>query len=671
MTSITLTSSFLNSLLDIPHQVSKKLPEVLHFLDSNPRNQYARKIVGYDNIWRIYVTRKYRLFYKYDNSWIKLIKLIKREKDTYRNLDFDEREIPTFLSIEDDEEIIEGEDAHQRKLLTEIQLRRWLIPQEYWSELLALENDERLLDLAIPQVFLERIIDNLYSKPLNEIQNQFDFDLKNFQALNDFIDGKITNFLLKLSPEQEKILNRQSDVPTLIKGGPGTGKSTLALYRVKQLVDSGIRKILFTTHTESLVNYSKELLEALLQQPLEQLKVEVCTVDNVVQKYYKNQNEPLNLASREISLLCLESVLRTVQLDRDSKSKLEKLGKFYLLEEILDVIEARGILTLEQYQDIERFGRRYRLDRRLRKTVWEVYQQWQTQVNRSGYVTIETVRRQALEIVTQQTDKPYEAVIIDEAQDLSPVALKFLVGLARSQEGIYLTADTSQSLYQRSFSWNLIQATIQFQGHTHTLRRSFRNTEQIGKACPDILANATDRDVETIIREFSPLEGEKPKIILTDNLLDQMQALKTFFGNAANKWHLPVHAGAVLVPNAELGQLVSCQLNSSGLKAEWLPQGLTFKQNCIKVLSLRAAKGLEFPFVAIVGLEDGLLPIATSHLPNNEREELLAQERRLFYVGCSRAMRSLLVCGSLSKPSPFLTQLRANRYWQMEEMSCR
>jgi len=48
---------------------------------------------------------------------------------------------------------------------------------------------------------------------------------------------------------------------------------------------------------------------------------------------------------------------------------------------------------------------------------------------------------------------------------------------------------------------------------------------------------------------------------------------------------------------------------------------------------------------------------------------LLAQERRLFYVGCSRAMRSLLVCGSRSNPSPFLTRLQTSSYWQMEEMS--
>lgn len=669
-TSIALTSSFLNSLLDIPHQVSKKLPQVLQFLENEPINKYARRIIGHDRIWRIYVTRKYRLFYKHDNGWVKLLKLIKREKDTYKDLDrLDDNEIPIFLPTEDDEEILEETSAHQKRFLTENQLRRLLIPQEYWSELLALENDERLLDLAIPQVYLARIIEDLYPKSLNEIQNEVEFVLEKPQDLNDFIDGNISNFLLKLSPEQERLLNHPINAPTLIKGGPGTGKSTLALYRVKQLVDSGVRNILFTTHTESLVNYSKELLSALLKQPLTQLKVEVCTVDEIVQRYYEKQNEPPNSIGREISLLCLESVLRTVKLDRDLKSKLEKLGKFYLLEEILDIIEARGISSLEQYREIERFGRKYPLDKRLRNAVWEIYQQWQMMINRSGYVTVEAVRRQALDIITQQTVKPYEAVIIDEAQDLSPIALKFLVGLARSPQGIYLTADTSQSLYQRSFSWNHIQATIRFQGKTHILRRSFRNTQQIGKACPAILANIKDRDLETAIWQFSSFEGEKPKIILTDNLLDQVQAIKTFFSESAKKWQLPVHAGAVLVPNTELGQLVARQLSFSGLRAEWLPQALTLKQNCIKVLSLRAAKGLEFPFVVIVGLEDGRLPIATSHLPDDEREELLAQERRLFYVGCSRAMRSLLVCGSHSNTSPFLTQLQTSSYWQTEKMS--
>jgi superfamily I DNA/RNA helicase len=90
------------------------------------------------------------------------------------------------------------------------------------------------------------------------------------------------------------------------------------------------------------------------------------------------------------------------------------------------------------------------------------------------------------------------------------------------------------------------------------------------------------------------------------------------------------------------------------------------------VLSLDAAKGLEFPFVAIIGLEENFLPRSLENFQTKEAIELENQERRLFYVGCSRAMRSLLVCGSKSKPSKFIKELQdkisrsPNPYWEVE-----
>ena len=57
--------------------------------------------------------------------------------------------------------------------------------------------------------------------------------------------------------------------PTLLKGGPGTGKSTIALYRVRSFVHELRKKghtdfrILFTTYTSALVESSKQQLQHL------------------------------------------------------------------------------------------------------------------------------------------------------------------------------------------------------------------------------------------------------------------------------------------------------------------------------------------------------------------------------------------------------------------------
>ncbi|MDX1615343.1 MAG: 3'-5' exonuclease, partial [Candidatus Promineifilaceae bacterium] len=85
----------------------------------------------------------------------------------------------------------------------------------------------------------------------------------------------------------------------------------------------------------------------------------------------------------------------------------------------------------------------------------------------------------------------------------------------------------------------------------------------------------------------------------------------------------------------------------------------------IKVTTLYAAKGLEFPIVVVAHAEDGRLPRDTDATAAEELVAHLADQRRLFYVGCTRAMRYLFVAYDRQLPSPFVQELSEAR-WRIE-----
>jgi len=84
-------------------------------------------------------------------------------------------------------------------------------------------------------------------------------------------------------------------------------------------------------------------------------------------------------------------------------------------------------------------------------------------------------------------------------------------------------------------------------------------------------------------------------------------------------------------------------------------------EDSAKLMTLHASKGLEFPFVFIVGASEGVIPLIRSDTDDIE------EERRLFYVGMTRAMKRLFLCYPLERrlygktqalcSSPFLDEI--------------
>lgn len=97
----------------------------------------------------------------------------------------------------------------------------------------------------------------------------------------------------------------------------------------------------------------------------------------------------------------------------------------------------------------------------------------------------------------------------------------------------------------------------------------------------------------------------------------------------------------------------------------------------VQLMTLHSAKGLEFDNVIIAGLEDGGLPSLRSQFDSNN-SSYLAEERRLFYVGITRARERLLFTGAYQKmeygalqekdPSRFIHEIRPALDFSSKEM---
>ena len=73
----------------------------------------------------------------------------------------------------------------------------------------------------------------------------------------------------------------------------------------------------------------------------------------------------------------------------------------------------------------------------------------------------------------------------------------------------------------------------------------------------------------------------------------------------------------------------------------------------VTLMTLHGSKGLEFPVVFLCGVQKGRIPLESPHRPTD-----LEEERRLFYVGMTRAKDELVLMTS-KEPSLFLADIPA------------
>jgi len=246
--------TFANQLLTIPKERVVQVLEKIERLreDPAPHGALKKKLHGYeDNVYRLR-SGDYRVLYTYGSGLVTLLGVDDR-KDVYRGnklLAEEPPEVPVsqFPDVEailrispraDGGKPASTDAGHEEPPfgMDEELLERLLIPEKHRAALLACRGLDDLIVADVPEPVRDRVFDAISSPDYDQILQQPDFLTGDVSDLLRFKEGELLGFLLKLDPEQEKYVDwaLNANGPTLVKGGPGTGKSTVALYTATRI----------------------------------------------------------------------------------------------------------------------------------------------------------------------------------------------------------------------------------------------------------------------------------------------------------------------------------------------------------------------------------------------------------------------------------------------------
>lgn len=695
--------SFSRDLLALDDRGRTKVLKNLEILNRDPFAGNCKKIHEGDfkNLYRFKVGRDIRIIFALGSKVISLL-MVGLRKDIYERtrrkgpIDTDvvpagsipaPHVVPTTpddpLPAEwpsgndkpasDDDEEPEGTRA---SLLQDL-LDCWNVSPRHQKLIIECENIDELADADLPDELLSAILHIDHPPTLDKVVEQPTYALQGKEEIEDYLKGTLPGFLLRLDDEQKKAASRKAKGPMMVKGGPGTGKSVVALYRIRnlfeekaqtELFESRPPRVLLVTFTRALTNASRQLLLHLLGEDFQD-HVRVETLDGIAREIYAragNTDAPLTGKWMTDDIKeTLDQYIARDDVSEPHRTILKAIQPEYLSDEFEWVIDGREIPDLEAYLNESRAGRGTRFDKETRTAVWAFYSHWSKHIADKGEATfskIQSVARGAAEELPDE--EKFDIVLVDEAQDLKPAGIRLAMALCRSLTGFYMTADQSQSIYGRGYSWKRVSDDLDLRGRSVILRNNYRSTAQIQAAASAFLEAYELEDKEQITQAVRT--GPKP--IRCRCATAEANAIAEKFREWAKEIQLPVHAGAVLVRSKKEGQKFVDGFKKLDLPARWVDsKNFDLTDAYIKIMTMHSAKGLEFPMVAVAGVRRGLVPLPCFKAQDEEDAfEHRNTERRLFHVALSRAMRRLIVTHPASGASEFISQLTPE-HWAVAE----
>ena len=333
----------------------------------------------------------------------------------------------------------------------------------------------------------------------------------------------------------------------------------------------------------------------------------------------------------------------------------------FLLTEWEQVVDAWQLGTWEAYRDVRRLGRKTRLPERQRVVLWSVFDRLRSQLKDRNLVTYSNMFSRLASQFAESNRRPFEFVIVDEAQDVSVAHLRFLAALgAEGANSLFFAGDLGQRIFQQPFSWKALGVDIR--GRSGTLRINYRTSHQIRMQADRLLGpELSDVDGNTEDRRgtISVFNGPRLSIIVLDTPEDETKTVSEWLADRMDEGVLPHEIGVFVRSEAELERSRAAVENAK-LSFKILDKNVETTSGHVSLSTMHLAKGLEFRAVVVMACDDEVIPLQErieTVADDTDLEEVYNTERHLLYVACTRARDHLLVT-SVDPASEFLDDLR-------------
>ena len=228
-------------------------------------------------------------------------------------------------------------------------------------------------------------------------------------------------------------------------------------------------------------------------------------------------------------------------------------------------------------------------------------------------------------LVNPRDDIAFVRIINTPTRGIGATSISRLEQLARNH-GLPMLEAISLVSKEQGFTARSVTSMKKFAATFEQWQIDGRSDESLTAA--GSLADLVERVVrESGLEEFYTKHAGEDDLERLQNLEELVSAAADFEERAESEEEAPPTPLHVLFSFLEHVTLVSDA------------DAVDPKNGAVTLMTLHAAKGLEFDFVAIAGLEEGVLPHERSLYENNQMEE----ERRLCYVGITRARKHLLL----------------------------